>query len=279
MIIDLHCHTNCSDGKLSPTELINLAIENKLELLAITDHDCTNAYTEINKQINKLPNSLKLINGIEISTSWNGIGIHIVGLNIDINSKSILEAVSFQKQARIERTEKIIHKLAKKKIVIDYKTLIKQAGHDNIGRPHIAQYLVNNNYVVSVDKAFQKYLGTGKSANIKQCWADMEQIINWITNAGGIAIIAHPNKYKMTRTKQHYFIDSFIEMGGKGIEIISGRQPIDVTNKYIRLANDKGLLASVGSDFHKIAKYQPTLGINVKHIKVSNNIDFVWNNL
>ncbi len=279
MIIDLHCHTTCSDGELSPQELINLAVEKNIEMLAITDHDCVDAYKELENI--DIPDSLKIITGIEFSTCWSGIGVHIVGLNIDIKSKPILQAIEFQKNARINRAELIISKLKKQNIEITYADLVNQAGHNNIGRPHIARHLVEKGFVTSIDKAFKKYLKNNKIGSVKQSWAKIEQIITWINEAGGIAIIAHPNKYKMTRTKQKHFIDEFINMGGKGIEIISGWQLEDLTNKYIKLANDKNLLASIGSDFHRIAKYQATLGVEFTNMRLENidNVNFVWDNL
>lgn len=245
MKVDLHTHTNISDGKLSPSELLQRAKENGIELLSITDHDTVAAYIELKQS------SLMLIPGIEFSTRWNKSGIHIVGLNIDIQSDAICEAVSYQTAARHERAEEIAAKLERKGIRGAFAGAQQIAGNDNIGRPHFAEYLVQTGACSSIDEAFRKYLGSGKSGDINKFWAEMPQIIDWIRAAGGIAVIAHPLTYKMTRTKLSCLVDDFIADGGQAMEVVSGRQLPHETRMIAGLCNQKKLLASCGSDFHQ----------------------------
>ena len=256
MHIDLHTHTNVSDGKLSPAELINRAIAKGIQVLSITDHDTTNAY----QQLDLSATTPRLIPGIELSTFWNKIGIHVVGLNIELNSNAMNDASSFQQHARITRAEAIAEKLEKHGINDALNGAHAIAGNDNIGRPHFAQHIVNVGAADSINEAFKKYLSSGKSGDIKKYWASLPQIIGWIRDAGGVAVLAHPLKYKLTRTRLVTLIDDFITAGGEGIEVVSGKQiPVD-TRLLARICNQKKLLASCGSDFHEPKQTWAELG-------------------
>jgi 3',5'-nucleoside bisphosphate phosphatase len=254
MNIDLHTHTNASDGKLAPVELLQRAEAKGIELLSITDHDTVAAYSKIKRPL------LTLIPGIEFSTFWNRTGIHIVGLNIDLQSNAITEAIAFQSTARHKRAEAIATNLESKGIKDAFTGAGKIAGNNNIGRPHFAEYLVQTGTCVSIEEAFKKYLGAGKSGDIKKFWATMPQIIDWIHAAGGIAVLAHPLTYKMTRSKLSLLLDDFIAAGGQGIEVVSGKQLPHETRDLARLCNQKKLMASCGSDFHQPGKSWIELG-------------------
>lgn len=254
MKVDLHTHTNLSDGKLSPAELLQRAKGNGIEILSITDHDTVAGYVKI-----KQP-SLTLIPGIEFSTRWNKSGVHIVGLNIDIQSDAICEAVSFQATARHKRAEDIAARLERKGIRGAFAGAQRIAGNGNIGRPHFAEYLVQTGVCSSTDDAFRKYLGSGKSGDINKFWAAMPQIIDWTRAAGGIAVLAHPLTYKMTRMKLSCLLDDFIADGGQAIEVVSGRQLPHETQMIAGLCNQKKLMASCGSDFHQLDSTRADLG-------------------
>jgi len=255
MHIDLHTHTNFSDGKLSPDELVQRAIANGVEILSITDHDTVNAY----KHLGKTVNSITIIPGIEFSTFWNKIGIHIVGLKVDLDSDALKEAIAHQHQARRARSEAIAERLEKMGIKDALTGAQQIAGNDNVGRPHFARYIVNTGAAESINHAFDKFLDS-KSGDIKKFWATMPQIIAWIRDAGGIAVLAHPLKYKLTRTKLIELLDDFIEAGGHGIEVISGKQLAHETSDLAKICDQKDLLASCGSDFHQPDQHWSDLG-------------------
>ncbi len=255
--IDLHTHTTASDGSLTPLELIALAKENNTQMLAITDHDTVSGYLSVKEAVT----GIRLISGVEISTVWHGIGIHMVGLNFAPEHLSIQQLLSQQATARQQRAEIILHKLNKVGVAIRLDELHEHAQTNHIGRPHIARLMVETGYVSSVDKAFKKYLGTGKVGDVKSGWVSLTEAAQAVRESGGVAVIAHPNHYKMTRSKLLRMIDDFVTVGGQGIEVISGKQHRDISTKFAHIANDKGLYASVGSDFHRYFPYAANVGL------------------
>lgn len=273
--IDLHTHTTASDGHLTPSELVDLALTNHVEMLAITDHDTTWGYESVKDDAKQ--RGLQLVSGVEISTTWGGQGVHIVGLNFDPKHAAMTQLLDFQRDARAKRYHVILDKLAKAKVPISEDELLNHVGSGNnnrqIGRPHIAQAMVAKGYVNTVEKAFKQYLGAGKIGDVKNGWASLADTVSAITESGGIAVIAHPDKYKMTRSKTLRLIDEFIELGGRGIEVISAKQHIDITNKYAKIANDRKLYASIGSDFHRHVSYAPDVG---KISPLPHNITPIW---
>lgn len=248
MKFDLHCHTTVSDGELSPIEVVKRAQANGVDVLSITDHDTIAAYQQLASQTEL---GLKLIPGIEFSTQWKGIGVHILGLNFDLNSPVIAQGVAEQEAARTERSQVICEKLAKLGLEISLQGVQEIAGSAALGRPHFAKYLLKTGVVKDIRQAFDKYLGDGKPGDVKQFWAPLPQIVDWIVGAGGQAVIAHPKKYKMTRSKLIRLIDDFKAAGGQGIEVISGRQSSEQVSMLAKLSVEKELLASCGSDFHQ----------------------------
>ena len=250
--IDLHSHTIVSDGHLAPKELIERAKAKGVEVLSITDHDTVAAYQQLADI--KL-DGLIIIPGVEFSTQWRGVGVHIVGLNLNLDSLAIKEAVAQQEKARAERALLIAERLLKARCAINFQRVKEIANHSHIGRPHFAQHLVELGLVKNISMAFKKYLGNGKVGDVKQCWAEVDQIVHWITEAGGVAVLAHPLKYKMTRTKLSALLDDFIAAGGRGMEVVSGQQTKDETRVLARLCVEKGLLASCGSDFHQPSQW------------------------
>jgi predicted metal-dependent phosphoesterase TrpH len=247
MNIDFHCHTTASDGSLSPAELLDLALEREIDMLSITDHDTLEAY----RQLGKAASSMQIIPGIELSSQWNRRGVHIVGLNVGLSSPSILEGVEKQSNARRERAEKIAEKLER----LGFENCLTGAlsfasGPHQIGRPHFARYLVKIGAVSNIQQAFKRYLGAGKAGDIKDQWASPETVIGWIRDAGGVAVLAHPTKYKLTRTKLIELLTDFKTAGGEAMEVISGAQVPAVTRDMARLSQDIGFEASGGSDFH-----------------------------
>jgi 3',5'-nucleoside bisphosphate phosphatase len=270
MKVDLHTHSSVSDGKLSPSELIQQAESAGVDLLSITDHDTCEAYTNLRALKSS---SMTIIPGIEFSTEWKKIGIHILGLNIQLDSDAIQAGIRKQTEARLIRAQLIAEKLGKLGIEGSWEGVKKIAGESVIGRPHFAQFLIDSGVVKNMNQAFDKYLGAGKTGDVKQYWAPYTDVIEWISLAGGTAILAHPNKYKITRTKLLSLVDDFKTAGGKGIEVITGKQTLDVTEKLALICQQKNLLASCGSDFHQPGLSWAALG-NVAPLPLG--CDAVW---
>jgi len=248
---DLHTHTKCSDGSLPVTELIDLAIERGITHLAITDHDTVKAHLQLaanNKSYKD--DEINIIKGIELSSQWNNMGIHIVGLNIDVNSTAIKAAVAHQTQLRLQRVKTIAKKLTQRGFPDITQGATKLAGDSQIGRPHIAQYMVEEGMVSNVGQAFNKYLGAGKVGDVSNIWPDLEKVVEWINAAGGIAVLAHPSRYKMTRTKRRRLMADFADAGGQAIEVCAGNQVPGVAEEMAELCSEFDFHASVGSDFH-----------------------------
>jgi len=267
---DLHSHTTASDGTLSPAELMHEAVSAGLTTLAITDHDTVAGWQQAVKAV---PPELTLIPGIELSTQWNGIGIHIVGLNIDPKHEAIERAVAHQSDARLTRAEQMLSKLSKRNIRLSMDELLGDYAGHLPGRVHIARMLLDKGHVKNMQQAFTKYLGAGKPAFCQSNWLELETVIESINLSGGIAVLAHPLKYRLTFSKLTRCIDAFAASGGSAIEVISGAQDKDSILRLARLAKENNLLSSCGSDFHQPGQPWARLG---KTAGLPENCKPVW---
>ncbi len=202
MIFDLHCHSNYSDGLLTPTELLKKAEQNGVHYLSVTDHDTLASYQEL-EQINS---TVSLIKGIELSTRWKKYDIHILGYQLQPN-ESFHQLIQQQNEARIERAKVIANTLESLGLKDAYSKTCLLAGHKRIGRPHIAQVLVQEGWAADIQTAFKRYLGKGKVAYVPTPWISVTEAVEGITSCGGQAVIAHPLKYGLTRTKLHELIN------------------------------------------------------------------------
>lgn len=248
MHIDLHTHTTASDGTLSPSQLLARARDNNVSHLSVTDHDTVNAYRDFDKTDLQ---GITLIPGVELSTNWAKRGIHILGLNIDLHNSDLTDGIASQQQARERRAEKIAERLQKAGFGDSMDTVRKLANGGTIGRPHFAQYLVDKGVVADRKQAFRRYLGDGKIGDVRQFWAPMEDVIQWIHAAGGTAVLAHPGHYKLTNVRLNLLTEEFVQAGGQGIEVCNGMQIKTLTDKLSGLCETFKLLASCGSDFHR----------------------------
>lgn len=244
---DLHTHSNQSDGILSPVQLVSRAVERGVTCLALTDHDTLSGIAEAESEARRL--GLQLIPGIEFSCLWQGVGVHVVGLNVDPEREALLAAVAGQTESRTTRAQMIGERLAKLGFVDAYAGATALAGGE-VGRPHFARYLVEIGAVKDINAAFKQYLGAGKAGDVKQLWPEVGQAVSWILAGGGVPVLAHPDKYKMTRSKLLRLVKEFVEAGGQALEVVSGRQDPHLTATLAKLAQDAGLYASIGSDFH-----------------------------
>jgi predicted metal-dependent phosphoesterase TrpH len=270
MIFDLHAHTDASDGELPLAGLVDRAKMAGVNVLAVTDHDLTHN----RQQLQTLSDDrITVIGGVEFSTFWRKIGVHVVGLNIDPRAASIAEGVTRQQGIRYERAGRIASSLEKLGVPAPLEGARKNATGSYIGRPHFARYLVECGYVASEAKAFKKYLGAGKIGDVKHLWPAMDLIIEWIKDAGGIAVLAHPLKYKLTRSKLHELCRDFKAAGGQAIEVVSGAQAAADTAWLSSICREANFLASCGSDFHRPDQSWASLG---RFPAIPSNCTPVW---
>ncbi len=250
MIVDLHCHSHYSDGTLSPHALIEQAIAHKVKLLALTDHD-TCAGIQALKQASLTHASLiKVLPGIEFSVRWKKLDIHLVGLNIDVAHDKLSFYVMQQQEARLKRAHKIAESLEHLGISNAFAKVVAIAQNASIGRPHFAQLLINEKKVNHAKAAFKQYLGRGRPAYVATEWLSLAEAIAVIQAAGGMAVLAHPLKYKLTHTKLHELVMAFKAAGGQALEVVSGTSTLKERNEMSKLCQTYDLFASSGSDYH-----------------------------
>jgi hypothetical protein len=261
VLIDFHTHTTASDGALDPCELVARARASNIEQLAITDHDTMAGYEAAKAYHSESPDGMQLIAGIEFSCKWSGTTIHILGLGLDCAHPTICTALETMSVARAERGEKIANRLAARGFEGALQGALAQAGESQLGRPHFAAWMVEQGHVVDFNQAFDKYLGQGKTGDVKAFWPDLAEVVGWIVTAGGVAVIAHPLKYRFTGMKLRRLVEAFVAAGGIGIEVLSGKQTRDQTEHLNRLARSYDLEVSLGSDFHRDAPYSAELGV------------------
>ncbi|MEM1175901.1 MAG: PHP domain-containing protein [Pseudomonadota bacterium] len=248
MHIDLHSHSTASDGTLSPSELVRFAAAHGVETLAITDHDTVAGYDDLPEDL-----PLQLICGVEFSCLWQGRTIHVVGLNVDRGNHSLVRLVERQQAARLQRAHIIADRLCRLKLADSFDDVF--ARHSGApGRPDFARALLARGAVADVQTAFKKYLGAGKRGDVKTLWPDLDTVIDSIRAAGGVAVLAHPSKYRLTRSKLTTLLSAFTRAGGEAIEVVCGHQDPATTRQLADLCVDFGLLASCGSDFHSEAQ-------------------------
>lgn len=268
---DLHCHSTASDGTLSPTELVNRASEQGVTHLALTDHDTTQGLSEA--QTAATLHGIQLIKGIELSTSWQNHCFHIVGLGIDPSNTTLTNAIHQLQLLRIERAEQIAAKLEKKRIPGALAAVKEIAGKGMITRTHFADFLLAQRHVSTQQEAFDVYLGAGKPAYVSTTWADLSEAVNWITTAGGVAVMAHPLRYKLTASWIRRLLTVFKDAGGQSIEVVTGRTNPDEIRRTSLFASQFQLAGSVGSDFHSPQNVWVELG---RLAPLPKNIKPVW---
>jgi 3',5'-nucleoside bisphosphate phosphatase len=239
---DLHTHTNYSDGFFSPTELVELAYKSGIELLSITDHDNVNGIEEAEKAASKY--GIEIIPGVEISTDIRNTEIHILGYFIDPANAELEHYLSFFRDERHKRAKRIVEKLNILGLEISIGDVLKHVKKGTIGRPHIAQALLENKLVNSYYEAFNKYLGNNAPAYEKKVHLSPQSAFKIISDAGGLSFIAHPGNMP------EILIKELIEDGVDGIEVIHPSHSADRTKFYRGIVNQYYLLESGGSDFH-----------------------------
>ncbi|NEX22204.1 PHP domain-containing protein [Thiorhodococcus mannitoliphagus] len=245
---DLHSHSTASDGTLSPTALVQRAASAGVELLALTDHDTTDGLSEASLAANRM--GIHLIPGVEISVTWGNRTIHVVGLNLDATDGVLQEGLGRLMEFRAWRAEEIGRRLAKRGIEGAYEGAKALSNGKLIGRTHFARFLVSRGLAADTGEVFKRFLISGKPGHVSGHWATLEEAVTWIRGAGGQAVIAHPARYKQTRTRMQALLGEFRELGGVGVEVVSGSHSRDDAFTFARHAREQHLMASAGSDYH-----------------------------
>lgn len=259
MKFDLHCHSTASDGTLAPADLVRRAHHNCIDVLALTDHDSTDGLLEAEEAATNLP--LRLVPGVEISVTWCAKTIHIVGLGVDSEELTLAEGLAGVRGSRLSRGKLIAAELAKLGIEGSYEAALAYARNpQTLSRTHFARFLVEKGYAKDVKTVFHRFLGEGKPGYVAHQWASMSNAVSWIKAAGGVAVIAHPGRYGLSRPQTNVLLGEFRDCGGKGIEVLTASHTADQSRLYAQLSRTFGLAASCGSDFHSPGESRVDLG-------------------
>ncbi len=248
MQYDLHSHSTASDGTLSPTELVQRASQQGVDALALTDHDTTDGLGEAKNAAQEI--GIELISGVEISVSWGKNTVHIVGLGIDEDNDALQAGLQSLREFRHWRAEEIARKLEKAGVAGAYAGAKKYAKGHLISRTHFARYLVECGKAKNIPAVFKKFLVQGKPGHVAGQWAELDEVVNWIKDAGGHAVIAHPARYKMSATRLRNLIQEFKDAGGHALEVVSGSHGPNDRHNMAQYARRFDLYASSGSDYH-----------------------------
>lgn len=256
---DLHCHSVVSDGTLTPEELAARAAANGVELWALTDHD------EIGGQHRAAAaaraHGMKYLTGTEISVTFAGETVHIVGLGFDPDDDRMLQGLSDTRGGRAERAKEIADGLAQVGIKDAFEGALRYVGNpDLISRTHFARFLVESGVCADVGEVFRRFLTPGKPGYVEHRWASLRHAVEWITGSGGMAVIAHPARYKFTANEEYALFTEFKAHGGRGVEVVTGSHTTAEYVRYGEMAKEFGLAASRGSDFHSPGESHTDLG-------------------
>lgn len=247
--VDLHCHSNISDGVLSPAAVAAHARKAGVDVWALTDHDEVSGIAAARTAALDL--GMRFVAGVEISITWAGETVHIVGLQLDENNPALVQGLHRTRSGRDARGREIARQLDLAGIPDAYEGALKFVGNpDLMSRTHFARYIVETGKCANIPDVFKKYLSEGKPGYVEHRWATLADAVGWIRGAGGVAVIAHPGRYRFSYTAQGVLFDEFKQLGGVAIEVVTGSHSPDQYPEYARLANDYGFLASRGTDFH-----------------------------
>lgn len=246
---DLHNHSTCSDGLLSPTQLIELAARTGTDAIALTDHDNIDGLAEAGAAAKRL--GLGFVPGVEISVSWGETTVHVVGLHVDPAAPELLAGLESIRNGRMGRARKIAEALGKLGFPDTFDAAYALAANETLlSRTHFARHLVQRGAVRDMQQAFDKYLAKGKPAYVSHRWAGLEDALAWIRGSGGTAVLAHPGRYDLKPMMRHELLAQFKSLGGTAIEVVTGSHRPEEYATWQRIAKEFGFLASRGADFH-----------------------------
>lgn len=271
--VDLHCHSNISDGLLPPAEVAARAHANGVDIWALTDHDEISGVKQARQAAQAL--GLRHVAGVEISVTFANQTVHIVGLGIDEDSPALVQGLAETRAGRERRARKMGEELAAAGIPGAYEGALQFVNNpDLVSRTHFARFLVEQGLSRNISEVFENYLAKGKPGYVPHQWARLGDALGWIQAAGGIAVIAHPGRYKFEQIVLDALLDEFKSLGGVGIEVITGSHTPDQYGEYAQVARRYGFLASRGSDFHGPGESRVELGA-LPHLP--DDLKPVWN--
>ncbi len=256
---DLHCHSNISDGTLSPEDVAARAHRNGVTLWSLTDHDEIGGQHRAHAAAAAL--GMGYLPGTEISVTFLHKTVHIVGLGFDPDDAQLQQGLADTRGGRERRARDMAAELAKVGIPDAFEGALKYVGNpDLISRTHFARYITETGRCADPHEVFKRYLAEGKPGFVPHRWASLEDAVRWITEAGGVAVIAHPGRYDFTPNEEYALFASFKELGGEAVEVVTGSHSVAEYKEYADMAIEFGLLASRGSDFHDPVESRTDLG-------------------
>ncbi len=249
MNADLHCHSNISDGALSPAALVERAHAHGVELLALTDHDEVRGLDEATGTAQAL--GLRFVPGVEVSVSWGSETVHVIGLNIDAADAGLVAGLARNRAGRDARAREIGERLAAVGIPEAYEGATRLARNpDLVSRTHFARHLVASGVCANMREVFERYLVEGLPGHVPHRWAGLAEAVGWIRGARGVPVLAHPGRYRLGELALWSLMTEFRDLGGEGVEVVCGGHHPDDEARFARHAVALGLRASRGSDFH-----------------------------
>lgn len=249
MNVDLHSHSTASDGALAPAELVRRAARVGVDVLALTDHDRLDGLPEAHRAAQEA--GIRLVDGVEISVSWRGQSVHVLGLGVDPGHAELGAALAAVRGGRLARARRMALELEAVGIGGSLEGALRYARHpESVGRAHFARHLAAVGVVADTKAAFRRYLVPGRPGYVPHEWAALEDIVSWIRAAGGQAVLAHPGRYALSAGALEALLEAFREAGGEGLEVIAGSHSAQERGRFAALARHYGLAATRGSDFH-----------------------------
>lgn len=246
---DLHCHSRVSDGTLEPEALAARARAHGVELWALTDHDEVGGLERARAAASA--QGLAFLSGVEISVSFADVTVHILGLGFDEHDAQLRQGLSATRGGRGQRAREMADGLARVGIRGAYEGALQYVGNPElVSRTHFARFLVERGHCSDTSEVFRRYLVEGKPGYVPHRWATLRNAVRWICDAGGMAIIAHPSRYKFSPTLEYALFSEFKAHGGRGVEVVCGSHTAADVVKYMGMAQEFDMLASRGSDFH-----------------------------
>lgn len=247
--VDLHCHSTVSDGTLTPAGVVARAAAAGVELLALTDHDEVSGLASARAAAEGA--GIRLLNGVEVSVTWREQTLHVVGLDVDPECAALRDGLAGLRRGRAERAERMAAGLAAAGIDGALDGALKFVRNPAlVSRTHFARMLVERGTCRDLHAVFRHFLAAGKPGHVVHRWADLTEAVGWIRGAGGVAVLAHPGRYPLSRAALEGLLVEFKAAGGTAIEVVTASHAPDECRRYARLAQEHGLLASIGSDFH-----------------------------
>ncbi|MGB5082200.1 MAG: 3',5'-nucleoside bisphosphate phosphatase [Burkholderiales bacterium] len=275
MNIDLHCHSTASDGLLRPREVVRRAAANGVDMLALTDHDDVSGLPEARAEA--ASRGVRLVDGVEISVTWEENTIHVVGLAIDPDNSALNLGLVKVRSSRVRRAIRISESLERAGIHGSFSGAMGYVHNPNIiSRTHFARFLVEAGHAPDVRSVYQRYLVKGKPGYVPHQWASLSDAVAWIRASGGVAVIAHPGRYGLAPSEMRRLLAQFRDHDGAGIEVVTGSHSAGQYHEFATLAREFGLLVSRGSDFHGEGESRTDLGALPKRYEEMKSVWHAW---